>query len=103
MRVVEIAPGPTLGLASGMSDPILHDPGNTQKIDEVYVFMSIDEHGHNGLVAEILPRLGTTLLVTGSRNAAGMMQPLAQEIAKRSGKPVGLFRFTRDTQLWQSD
>jgi len=86
-----------------MSDPIIHDPGNTDRLDEVYVFMSIDEEGRNGIVASILPELGSTPLVTGSRMAAKAMKPLAQEIAKLTGKPVGLFRFTRDAQLWQTE
>lgn len=86
-----------------MSDPLIHDPGNEREIDEVYVFMSIDEQGRHGIVASILPNLGSTPLVTASRNVAGMMQPLAQDIAKRTGKTVGLFAFKRDGQLWQSD
>jgi len=86
-----------------MSEPLIHDPGNTQQIDEVYVFMTIDEQRRNGIVAEILPGLGSTPLVTGSPRAAEMMKPVAQRIADKTGKTVGLFRFKRDAQLWQSD
>ena len=86
-----------------MSDPIIHDPGNETRIDEVYVFMSIDEKGNNGIVAEILPYMGSTPLVTASRRLAEMMKPLAQQVADKTGKPVGLFAFKRSHQLWQSD
>lgn len=86
-----------------MSEPLIHDPGNTQQIDEIFVFMSIDEQGRHGVVAEILPDLGSTPLVTGSLKAVELMKPIAQRLAKRTGKTVGLFRFTRGAQLWQSD
>jgi hypothetical protein len=65
--------------------------------------MSIDEQGRHGIVAEILPRLGSTPLVTASENVLTPMKIIAQEVAKRTGKRVGLFRFTRDAQLWQSE
>jgi hypothetical protein len=86
-----------------MSEPIIHDPGNTHEIDEVYVFMSIDEQGRNGIVASILPRLGSTPLVTASEKVIAPMKAIAQEVAERTGKPVGLFLFKRIGQLWQSD
>lgn len=86
-----------------MSEPIIHDPGNSEPIERLYVFLSIDDEGKNGIVASILPGLGSTPLVTGSRNAAGMLKPLAQDIANKTGKPVGLFAFRRETQLWQTE
>ncbi|MGC2080723.1 MAG: hypothetical protein WA728_32860 [Xanthobacteraceae bacterium] len=86
-----------------MTEPLIHDPGNEKMIEEVFAFMSIDEKGRNGIVASILPGLGSTPLVTASPRAVEMMKPLAEEIAHRTGKPVGLFRFRRDGQLWQSE
>lgn len=86
-----------------MSEPIIHDPGNTERIERLYAFMSIDDEGKNGVVASILPGLGSTPLVTGSRKTVELMKPLAQEIAARTGKPVGLFAFRRETQLWQTE
>jgi hypothetical protein len=83
----------------------IHDPGNETKIDRLYAFMSIDANGNHGIVAEILPRLGTTHLVTGSRKIAQTMIPLAQKVADRTGKKVGLFTFARveGEELWQSE
>jgi hypothetical protein len=86
-----------------LSEPIIHDPGNESEIIHVYAFMSIDSEGKHGIVAEILPRLGSTPLVTASPNVAEKMKPLAQEVARKTGKRVGLFRFTRDTQLWWTE
>jgi hypothetical protein len=86
-----------------VSDPIIHDPGNTTEIEFIYAFMSIDDKGQHGIVAEILPRLGSTPLVTGSRKVAHSMTPLAEAVAKRTGRTIGLFAFKRSHQLWQSD
>ena len=84
-------------------EPIIHDPGNDARIDRVYVFMSIDDEGRNGIVAESAPGLGTTPLVTGSLRTAEMMKTLAQEVARKTGKPVGMFVFRRETLLWQTE
>jgi hypothetical protein len=85
-----------------MSEPLIHDPGNENRIDRVYVFLSIDDEGANGIVADVLPHLGSTPLVTASPHTAETMK-LAQDVAKRTGKTVGMFAFRRETQLWQSD
>jgi hypothetical protein len=85
-----------------MSEPEIHDPGNTERIDRIYVFMSIDDEGKNGIVAEILPGLGSTQLITGSPKGVEIMKKVAQDVAKRTGKPIGMFGFKRETQLWQT-
>ena len=82
---------------------LLHDPGNSQTIDELFAFMSIDERGRHGIVASILPGLGSTPLVTASAKAVEVMKPVAAAIARRSGKPVGLFRFTRQDRVWTTE
>jgi hypothetical protein len=86
-----------------MTEPLIHDPGNDRRIDELFVFMSIDDKGKHGIVAEMIPGLGTTPLVTASPKGVERMKKLAQDVAKRTGKPVGLFAFMRVAQLWQTD
>lgn len=88
-----------------MSEPEIHDPGNEEKIERLYVFMSIDAEGRNGVVASILPGLGSTPMVTGKRSVAKSMIPLAEKIAARTGKAIGLYVFHRveSYDLWRSD
>jgi hypothetical protein len=86
-----------------VSDPIIDDPGNETRIDRVYVFLSVGSEGRNGIVASVLHHLGSTPLVTASPNVVEMMKPLAQEIAAKTGKPVGMFAFRRETQLRQTN
>jgi hypothetical protein len=86
-----------------LSEPLIHDPGNESEIDTLYAFMSIDDEGLHGIVAQGLPGLGMTPLVFGKRELAHKMIPFAQKVAERTGKPVGLFAFKLSHQLWQSD
>ena len=87
-----------------MSEAIfLHTPDKETEIEVLYAFMSIDDKGRHGVVAAILPGLGTTPLVTGSRKTAKTMIPVAERIAKRTGRTIGLFAFKRSHQVWQSD
>jgi hypothetical protein len=80
-------------------------PENEAKIDRLYAFMSVDDEGRNGIVASILPNLGSTPLVTGSRRVALKMIPMAEAIAKATGKKIILYVFTRaeSYDLWRSD
>ena len=81
-----------------------HVPPNETKIERLYAFLSIDEEGRNGVVASILPGLGSTPLVTGSRTVAHKMIPMAEKVARESGRAIGLFVFQRveGEELWRS-
>ena len=82
----------------------VHDPGNTSELDELYVFCSVDDAGKRGIVAHILPNIGSTPFVTGSPTAMEALKPMARQIAKETGKRVTLYRFTREPdELWSSD
>ena len=78
----------------------IHSAPNERPIDEIYVFMSIDEAGNHGILASILPELGATPLFTGSRQGAENLKPLAEDIARASKKKIGLFRFKRVEMIW---
>ena len=83
----------------------LHDPGNETKIERLYAFMSIDWKGENGVVAAVLPGVGSTPMVFGKRELAMRMIPIAEKVAKESGKKVALFVFERveGEELWRSE
>jgi hypothetical protein len=79
-------------------------PPNETRIERLYAFLSIDEDGMNGIVASIRPAIAAAgPLVTDSLGVAEYMKGLAQEVADATGKPVGMFAFRRETQLWQTE
>jgi hypothetical protein len=82
---------------------VIHNPPNERELDELFVFCSVDGNGMRGIVASILPGLGSTPFVTGSPTAVEAMKPMALEIARETGKRVELYRFTRGPVLWATD
>ena len=82
-----------------------HTPPNEARIDRLYAFMSVDDNGFNGIVAAILPGLGSTPLVTGSRKIAHSLIPTAADVARNTKVKVGLFVFERakGVDYWMSD
>jgi hypothetical protein len=83
----------------------IHAPENEGPIDKLYVFMSTDENGRHGILADVIPPLGATPLVTGKLSLAEAMKPLAMGIARRSGKRVGMYVFERKAgdPTWSTD
>lgn len=81
---------------------IVDDPENTDRLTEVYVFLSIDEAGNNGIVAGTLPGFGALPLCTGSPNVAEAMKRVALGLAQGTPKRIGLYRFVREELLWES-
>ena len=80
-------------------------PPNEGPINRLYAFLSIDAKGFNGIVAGILPNIGSTPLVTSKRSVAHSLIPVAQEVADRTGLKIGLFAFIRspEGEYWMSE
>lgn len=80
----------------------IHDPENVERISELYVFLSIDEEGRNGIVATMMHGLGSTPLITARPRLAEVMKATALALAKKTSKRIGLYRFDRGELLWES-
>lgn len=81
-----------------------HDPGNREKLETIYVFLSVDDHGNRGICAAIVPGLGATPLVTGSlKKAIETLKPVAQQLAAMTGKKIVLHKFNLGEKIWASD
>ena len=80
-----------------------HTPPNDRELDELYVFCSVDDNGMRGVVAKILPGLGSTPFVTGSPKAVEAMKRMAGGIARQTGKRIVMYRFRRGEELWSTD
>lgn len=51
-----------------MSEVIIHDPGNNKQIFTLYVWVSVDENGLEGIVAGPIPGIGFGTYVTSNKN-----------------------------------
>lgn len=87
-----------------MSDPIIHNPGNTKPLDELFAFVSVDSRGWEGICGVIaVDHTQPMQLVTGELRIAETMKSAANSIAARTGMRVRLVRFKRvDETLWES-
>lgn len=74
----------------------VHDPGNTKPLTELYVFVSVDSNGNEGILGAPLPGIqGTMPLVAMSKQLAmNVLRPIAKEMGERSGKKVKLLKLT---------
>jgi hypothetical protein len=81
----------------------IHAPANERTLDQIYVFCSIEENGLRGIVAGMIPGLGATPFVTGSPIVLEYMTKMAPIIAKKTGKRIVMYAYTRAEQLASFD
>lgn len=76
---------------------IIHEPNNYMKIEEVYCYVSVDENGNEGIVAQTMELAGSTVMmpfVAADRVMRDRLDPLAKQIQKKTGKKIRLLRMT---------
>jgi hypothetical protein len=79
---------------------VLHSPDNELlRIDEVYLFVSLDQHGEGVCGAPVLGPGSLVPLIAADQAKVKALLPWAREIAAMSGKPVKLAKFTTRTEL----
>lgn len=77
---------------------VLHTPANLLRVDRLYAFLSVDEDGNEGLCAA--PLNGMTMpLIAADRARMESLVPVAQELARLSGRKVRLVEFSTRTEL----
>jgi hypothetical protein len=77
---------------------IVHDDANEARITELFVFLSTDETGDGICATDVNSVLMS--LVTSKPRIAETMKPIAEKLAKLSGKPIKLVRFERREDIW---
>ena len=82
---------------------IIHEPNNYMKIEEVYCYVSVDEKGNEGIVAQTMELAGSTVMmpfVAADKVMMERLDPLAHKIAKKTGKKIRLIRMSsRETLM----
>lgn len=78
---------------------LLHDPGGLGfVITDIYAFVAVHPDGDEGILGQsvagvLMPLIGADL------TRLQQLRPMAEQIAKQSGKVVKLVRFTHRTEL----
>jgi hypothetical protein len=78
-----------------MKVDFIHKPKNEKVIDEVWIGLSQDADGKNGIIAAMTPGVGVTPMVTGSEKGLPHFRQLAEVVAKDTGSVVKIYKFTR--------
>lgn len=77
---------------------IIHDPGNTKKVDVIYAWLSVDENGNEGIVVtNTVDPEGSKIalpLVTWEGRHVFMLNRLASQ---STDKNIKMFKFKRVT------
>jgi hypothetical protein len=72
----------------------VHTSPNKLVIHELYAYVSVDEEGNEGVLAHYVPPLGNVPLVGADMDRMMSYKPYALEIAKLTGMPVRLLKFS---------
>jgi hypothetical protein len=70
-------------------------PPNDRVIGSLWVGLSEDPDGKNGIVAAYAPGIGGAPMVTASPIVLDYFKGQAQEIANQTGKTIKIYRFIR--------
>lgn len=68
-------------------------PPNTKKADYIWAYLSENENGQHGIVASLIPNLGSAPMVTMSEKVVGLMKEKAKQLQKETGKKIVLAKF----------
>ncbi len=66
-----------------------------KEIEHLWAFLAEDTPEEEGIVAVVLPHVGTAPLITSKDHVANKMKSLAQQVAIDKNTTVRLVRFTR--------
>jgi hypothetical protein len=73
----------------------IHKPPNEKIIGHVYVGLSEDAQGRNGICASMVPGLGAAPMVTASDKVLEFFKDQADDLATQIGMPIKIYRFIR--------
>jgi hypothetical protein len=73
----------------------IRTPPNVRVIDEVWVGLSEDKDGKNGICAWFAPGVGGAPMVTGSPKMLELFKEQIDDLARITGLKVKVYRFTR--------
>jgi len=73
---------------------VLHEGGNTLKIDSIWAFISVDEDGNEGVCAAPIQGLGPVPMIAADERRLKSLIPIAEHLAKHSGMTIKLIRLT---------
>lgn len=72
---------------------VIHDPGNIQPMNELYVALS-EDNGGEGIVA-MMTSMGHAPFVFGHKRMIDKCKPLLEDVHKKTKKKIVIYRFVK--------
>jgi predicted pyridoxine 5'-phosphate oxidase superfamily flavin-nucleotide-binding protein len=85
---------------------VLHDPGNhLLRIDQVWMAVSVDEDGNEGVCAAPLPGSGTLTmpLIAADEARLPFIMNMAEQLAAATGKKIRIIKLSTRTEVMAFD
>ncbi len=82
---------------------ILAPPNEQLRIDEVWMFISVDETGEGVCAAPLMGPGSTVPLIAADEARLKSLIPIARQLARDSGKQVQLIKLSQRTELMTFD
>lgn len=80
--------------------PVILAPANTMpRIDRVWVYLSVDSDGNEGMCATWLPNGMPLPLIAADQERLISLTPIAEDLAKATGMKIVLVEFTGRVEL----
>lgn len=76
-----------------MADTIVHDPENKKAADEIFVFLSEDKQGRQGICGAPINGAKSIPMVCMDEAMLNVLKPVAKELAKLTDKKIKLTKF----------
>ncbi|MBR0879598.1 hypothetical protein ACVMGC_000996 [Bradyrhizobium barranii subsp. barranii] len=81
---------------------VVHSPANEQlRIDEVYLFVSVDEAGEGVCAAPLMGEGSLVPLMAADKKRVEALKPWAREVARITGKKIKLIKFTTRSEVME--
>lgn len=82
---------------------IYHVPGNEEKIDEIYVALSVDEKGE-GIITVIPDSVGIAMpVIFGHKRMLDTVKKMLKKMAIETGTKIQLVKFNKDEIVEEFD
>lgn len=74
-------------------------PKNEYPLTELYVVISRDQDGNEGIISAITPMMGATPMVFGKLKIMDKVRPLLEGVSKETGRKLYLMKYKVAEQL----
>lgn len=81
---------------------ILDTPPNEKVIDEVWIALSEDDDGKNGIIAALLPGLGSSPMVTSLARLVPFFIGQSDALKSKTGQRIKIYRFARIEEVYDT-